>query len=32
MDMMEMYSLFLSLTPDHYAIFISSDRYFDSLS
>lgn len=32
MDMMEMYSLFFSRPPDHYAIFISSERYFDSLS
>lgn len=31
MDMMEMYSLFFSRPPDHYAIFISSERYFDSL-
>ncbi|HKS33162.1 MAG TPA: LuxR C-terminal-related transcriptional regulator [Enterobacteriaceae bacterium] len=32
MDMMEMYSLFFSRPPDHYAIFISSERYFDTLS
>lgn len=32
MDMMEMYSLFFSRPPDHYAIFISSERYFDSLN
>lgn len=31
MDMVEMYSLFFSRPPDHYAIFISSERYFDSL-
>jgi len=32
MDMMEMYSLFFSRPPDHYAIFISSERYFNSLN
>ena len=31
MDIMEIYSLFFSRPPDHYAIFISSERYFDSL-
>jgi len=32
MDIMEIYSLIFSHPPPHYAIFISSERHFDSLS
>ncbi|AMO50137.1 DNA-binding response regulator, NarL/FixJ family, contains REC and HTH domains [Kosakonia oryzendophytica] len=32
MDIVEMYALFFSHPPGHYAIFISSERHFDSLT
>lgn len=32
MDIQEMYSLFFTIPPDHYSIFITSERYFDSLN
>ena len=32
MDIVEMYGLFFSRPPTHYAIFISTERHFDSLS
>ncbi|MDY1037177.1 helix-turn-helix transcriptional regulator [Enterobacteriaceae bacterium RIT714] len=32
MDIQEMYSLFFSSPPEHHAIFITSERYFDSLN